>query len=196
MVAARWLVDKKILARRDDIFWLTFEEILEALRSADQPNLMPIVDQRQEQHMLWAKMTPPPLLGLPDPSLPKRPPFGDEVTSQSGQDEPSIIRGQAAAPGVAAGRARVVKNEIDLPDFKPGDILVAGNIGPRWTPIFPLLGGIVLDTGSVGQHAAVTAREYGLVAVIATGDATKRIPDQSQITIDGTMGTVRIGEGS
>ena len=52
----------------------------------------------------------------------------------------------------------------------------------------------MLDTGSVGQHAAVTAREYGLAAVIATGNATKRIADQSWITVDGTAGTVRFGK--
>jgi pyruvate,water dikinase len=78
----------------------------------------------------------------------------------------------------------------------PGDILVARNVGPRWTPIFPLLGGLVLDSGSVGQHAAVTAREYGMTAVIGTGDATKRIPDKSWMLVDGARGIVQIKKNS
>jgi pyruvate,water dikinase len=87
-----------------------------------------------------------------------------------------------------------VQNVNSLPELDPGDILVARNIGPRWTPIFPLLGGLVLETGSVGQHAAVTAREYGIAAVISTGDATKRIPDKSTVIVDGTRGIVQIRE--
>jgi pyruvate,water dikinase len=59
----------------------------------------------------------------------------------------------------------------------PGDILIATNVGPLWTPYFPLLGGLVLDGGSLTQHAATTAREYGIPAVIGTGEATQRIPD-------------------
>jgi phosphoenolpyruvate-protein kinase (PTS system EI component) len=50
---------------------------------------------------------------------------------------------------------------------------------------------IQLDTGSVGQHAAVTAREYGILAVITTGDNGKRIPDKNRIMVDGSKGRCR-----
>lgn len=92
--------------------------------------------------------------------------------------------------------ARILQNSVDLPPLERGDILVARNIGPRLTPLFPLLGGLVLDSGSVGQHAAVTAREYGIPAVIATGDATKRIADGSWVQVDGTGGVVYLATGA
>jgi phosphohistidine swiveling domain-containing protein len=79
-----------------------------------------------------------------------------------------------------------------VPAVRPGDILVAHNAGPLWMPILPLLGGLILDSGSLGQHAAVTAREYGVPAVIATGSATQQIPDGAWVTIDGEAGTVEI----
>lgn len=79
-----------------------------------------------------------------------------------------------------------------MPDLKPGEILVAENAGPGWTPLFPILCGIVLDLGAVTQHAATTAREYGIPAVMHTKNATLRIPDGAWITIDGSAGTVEI----
>lgn len=194
MTAANWLVKGHILPDEDGVFWLTFAEILEALRATESPDLALLLRLRKAQHAAWAKLIPPPLLDLPDSSLAERPLLTDDVTPEQAADDPALIRGQAAAPGQATGRARVVQDKNSLPELDPGDILVARNIGPRWTPIFPLLGGLVLETGSVGQHAAVTAREYGIVAVIGTGDATKRIPDKCTVLVDGTRGIVQIRE--
>ena len=192
MDAAVWLVNGQILPDEEEVFWLTFAEILEALRAVAPLGLISLIVQRKAQHEAWARLIPPPLLGLPDASLPERPSFTDDISSQPAADDPDLIRGQAASPGQVTGQARVVQDETDLLELKRGDILIAHNVGPRWTPIFPLLGGLVLETGSVGQHAAVTAREYGIVAVIATGDAARRIPDRSLVFVDGTSGIVRI----
>ena len=78
------------------------------------------------------------------------------------------------------------------PAIELGDVLVAVNAGPAWTPLFPLLGGLVLDEGAFGQHGATTAREYGVPAVITTRDATRRIPDRAWVVVDGAAGTVEI----
>ncbi|MGD2078299.1 MAG: PEP-utilizing enzyme, partial [Chloroflexota bacterium] len=61
-----------------------------------------------------------------------------------------------------------------------------------WTPLLPALAGLVLDGGSLGQHAAVTAREYGVPAVLATRQATRQIPDGVWLVVDGRAGTVEI----
>jgi pyruvate,water dikinase len=102
------------------------------------------------------------------------------------------IRGIGASAGLARGRARVVRTWQSAPQVLPGDILVAENAGPLWLPFFPILAGIVLEGGSLGQHAASTAREYGLPAVISVPDATQRIVDRDWITMDGTEGTVEL----
>jgi pyruvate,water dikinase len=84
------------------------------------------------------------------------------------------------------------------PQVERGEILVAEIAGPLWLPFFPVLSGIVLESGALGQHAAATAREYGLPAVIQVSNATRRIRDGDRITIDGTSGTVQVdapGEG-
>jgi pyruvate,water dikinase len=153
------------------------------------------VAERKTQHGAWSLCVPPPLLGTPRARLDDRPPLKDEVTAES-LDDGRRIRGQAASPGVRRGRARIVAGSVLMPSLTPGEILVAENAGPVWTPLFPILGGIVLDDGAVTQHAATTAREYGIPAVMQTRNATQRIPDGAWVTIDGLAGTVEIEEES
>ena len=76
---------------------------------------------------------------------------------------------------------------------EPGDVLVAMNAGEQWMPIFPVLGALVLDEGSVLQHAAIVAREFGVPMVIQTKDATARIRDGQTVTVDGAQGIVELG---
>jgi pyruvate,water dikinase len=100
--------------------------------------------------------------------------------------------GQAASSGHVRGRARVIHGLPPLLDLAPGDILVAVNAGPLWTPFFPRLSGLVLEEGAITQHAATTAREYGVPAVIGVREATRRIPDGAWITVNGSTGVVEL----
>ncbi|MCI0394289.1 MAG: hypothetical protein L0332_36035 [Chloroflexi bacterium] len=198
MAAARWLVEQGALAQPDDIFWLDFAGILAALRAA-QPKAMadPIkarIAERQAQYAEWARLEPPLILGVPPATLPSRPPLVDEV-SEAAANGDGHLTGIGASPGRSGGRARVISKGTPLPDLKPGDILVAENAGPLWTPFFPILGGLILEEGSLGQHAAATAREYGVPAVIGVREASRRIPDEAWVIVDGAAGLVEIQKG-
>lgn len=192
MTAARWLVGRGILSAREDVFWLCFEEIVAALRDPSGAPLETAIATRREQHAQWTALEAPPLLGVPDASLPPRPPPQDDVTPTR-ESARGLVTGQRASPGQVSGRARLIEDSAALPDLSPGDVLVARNISPRWTPLLAVVHAIVLDEGSLGQHAAIMAREYGVPAVIRTEEGTRRIPDGAQVTVDGTAGTVEIG---
>jgi rifampicin phosphotransferase len=195
MAAARWLVEQGVLTQPDDIFWSDFATILTALRAvpsgAMASTIQADISERQAQYAAWAKLEPPPILGVPPAVLPPRPPLADEVTETETPDE-GYMTGIGASPGQTAGRARVVAKGTSLPNLQPGDILVSENAGPLWTPFFPMLGGLVLEEGSLGQHAAATAREYGLPAVIGVREASQRIPDGAWVVVDGAIGRVEI----
>jgi pyruvate,water dikinase len=191
LAAARWLVGRGALATVDNVFWLHYDEISSALREEAPRSFADTISCRQAQHAEWEKLEPPPLLGLPEARLPERPPWQDQVTPVARPGDDRLI-GLGASPGRHRGRARVVPTSVLLPDVSAGDVLVAENVGPRWTPLIPILGGLVLDGGAVGQHHAITAREYGVPAVIGTRNATRRVPDGAWVTVDGTTGTVEI----
>ena len=88
--------------------------------------------------------------------------------------------------------AILIQPIINAECLDPGDILVAWNVGPRWTPIFPTLGRLILESGSIGQHAAATAREYGVPAACNVKQAVDRIPDGAWVTLDGATGIVEL----
>lgn len=191
MAAAARLVERDVLTTKDDVLWLQFGEIVEALRSEEPPEFTALIRERQDRYALWEQMEPPPFLGIPDEYLDERPPWTDDVGELAASTS-DLVTGLGASSGRVSGRAHVLTTNDGLPALAPGEILVAHNVGPRWTPLFPNIGGLVLDSGSIGQHAASTAREYGLPAVIATRNATQVIIDGDWITVDGTAGTVTI----
>jgi len=90
-----------------------------------------------------------------------------------------------------SGPVRIVRRHDDFDRVQPGDILVCPVTAPAWTPLFGTIAAVVTDTGGVAAHASIVAREYGLPAVVGTGDATSRLRDGDLVEVDGSAGTVR-----
>lgn len=91
------------------------------------------------------------------------------------------LAGLGVSQGNYTGRARVVQSPADFDKVEAGDILVASTTSSGYKVLLPLLGAIVTDRGGVVCHAAIVAREFGIAAVVGTGDATTRIPDGARI---------------
>jgi pyruvate,water dikinase len=93
---------------------------------------------------------------------------------------------------VAEGSARVLLRTDQLGELEDGEILVAPVTSTSWTPVFHRISAAVLDTGGIMCHAAIVAREYGLPAVVGTGNATKRIKTGDRLRVDAETGVVTI----
>jgi rifampicin phosphotransferase len=106
-----------------------------------------------------------------------------------------ILAGAPASPGVARGRARVVADTSQIAAFQPGEILVAPQTDPSWTPLFMVAAGVVVDVGAMGSHAMIVSRELGIPCAAGVGDATSRIPDGTLVEVDGSSGKVTVLEG-
>lgn len=102
------------------------------------------------------------------------------------------LYGNPASPGVATGPARIILSETDIVKIKPGEVLVAITTYPSWTPVFPLLKGIILDRGASLSHAAIVGREYNIPVVVQTGEATGKLENGQRIKVDGAKGAVWI----
>lgn len=103
-----------------------------------------------------------------------------------------MLTGFAGAPGTAEGTARVILDVRQIGELQDGEILVAPVTSPSWTPVFGKVAAAVSDIGGIMSHAAIVAREYGLPAVVGTGDATTRIRTGDRLRVDGDGGTVTI----
>jgi phosphohistidine swiveling domain-containing protein len=206
--AAGRLVTAGKLERAEHVFFVELDELRETLLNTG--DLRQLVRRRRGEH-LWALRNPgPPSYGKPvgpPPSLNKLPPevqlamgafqwslehMSDPASAVKQAPESSTLKGAAASGGRYTGPARVVRNETEFTKIRSGDVLVCPITSPVWSVVFPIIGALVTDTGGSLSHAAIIAREYGIPATLATGNATNVLVDGTTVTVDGSAGTVEI----
>jgi phosphohistidine swiveling domain-containing protein len=181
------LVRESVLDQADDIFFLYRGEIADALR--DELPRQQLVAERRAEHVANEQRSAPYWVGR----IPAEPATTDLFDgARHVSEEPEVLKGTGASAGIVRGTAKVTLTQDDFERIAPGDIIVCPSSNPSWVPIFTIAGGLVTNTGGVLSHAAVVAREFGLPAVVGTGDATTRIADGRLVEIDGIAGTVRL----
>ena len=174
------------LAAAPDVFFLTRAELD---TSAD---LRGVVADRRAAWERRRRLIAPLAIGAGPRLLPDV--VGDAVTTirRPSRSGGRTLTGQPASPGRATGAVRVVRGPADFPRLTPGEVLVARTTAPAWTPLFAHAAAVVTDGGTLAAHASLVAREYGIPAVVATGDATVRLHDGQTVTVDGSAGVVEI----
>jgi pyruvate,water dikinase len=188
-------VQNKVILITDDIFWLTQEEVMSTATHLDAgqsvESLAENIPGRKAEHQAAQRANPP--MALPQMKI-----FGFDLMSlkdkRGRRNKGNLIKGVAASPGKATGVARILHGPEDFAQMKPGDVLVAPITTPAWTPLFAMASAIVTDVGGPLSHGSIVAREYGIPAVLGTGVATRRIQDGQIITVDGSAGTIMLGE--
>ncbi len=110
--------------------------------------------------------------------------------STDAADEAPLVRGFGASPGVAGGVARILRGAEEMDRIQAGEILVTTMTTPDMVPAMSRASGIVTDEGGMTCHAAIVSRELGVPCVVGTREATKKIPEGSEVTVDGKTGAV------
>jgi pyruvate,water dikinase len=181
LAEAERLVQARLLREREDVFYLTFQEFHDAMRTHRVDDAL--IGRRKEAFRSYAALTPPRVLTSD----------GEVVAGAYRRDDvpAGALVGVPVSGGTIEGRARVVLDMSDA-DLDAGDILVTAHTDPSWTPLFVAIGGLVTEVGGVMTHGAVIAREYGLPAVVGVEQATERIRDGQRIRVHGTDGYVEL----
>ncbi|MGP7999275.1 MAG: PEP-utilizing enzyme, partial [Streptosporangiaceae bacterium] len=175
------LVQTGVLRERQDIFYLTFQELHDVTRTNHADDQL--ICRRKDAHRSYQALTPPRVLTSD----------GEVITGTYRRDDvpAGALVGLPVSAGVIEGRARVILDMAQA-DLEAGDILVTAYTDPSWTPLFVAIKGLVTEVGGLMTHGAVIAREYGLPAVVGVVDATRLIPDGQRIRVHGTDGYVEI----
>jgi rifampicin phosphotransferase len=178
---AERLVHDHVLGEKDDIFYLTFQELHDVVRTnrLDED----LIRQRKDAFLSYQALTPPRVLTSD----------GEVVAGAYRRDDlpAGALVGLPVSAGVIEGRARVIHDMAEA-DLEAGDILVTAYTDPSWTPLFVAIEGLVTEVGGLMTHGAVIAREYGLPAVVGVEHATRLIRDGQQVRVNGTDGYVEI----
>jgi pyruvate, water dikinase len=107
-----------------------------------------------------------------------------------------LLTGLGAAPGVAAGRVRVLRAPSEGDRLEAGEVLVAPMTAPDWVPVIQRAAALVTDGGGMTCHAAIVSRELGVPCVVGTRRATESLTDGTEVTVDGASGAIYEGDVS
>jgi pyruvate,water dikinase len=178
---AEKLVEAGVINNKEDIYYLSFQEFHEVVRSGKLD--YELINQRKDEHKLNEKLNPPRVITSEG-----------EIGAGKYKKEhlpAGAIAGLAVSSGLIEGRARVIL-KMENASLQDGDILVTTFTDPGWTPLFVSIKGLVTEVGGLMTHGAVIAREYGLPAVVGVEHATRLIKDGQRIRVNGTDGYVEI----
>jgi phosphoenolpyruvate synthase/pyruvate phosphate dikinase len=175
------LVRASVLPEPEDIFYLTFGELRDVVRSNQVDNRL--IQRRKDAFRSYHALTPPRVLTSD----------GEAVTGAYRRDDgpAGALIGLPVSAGTVEGRARVIL-DLAAADLEAGDILVTTFTDPSWSPLLVGIAGLVTEVGGLMTHGAVIAREYGLPAVVGVQQATRLIRDGQRIRVHGTDGYVEI----
>jgi pyruvate,water dikinase len=183
----RRMVERGVIDDHHDITMVTDDE-LDAF-VADPGSFKDEIATRLRNYKLLFELEPPFFLteNKPLSEWPRR--KGRTVQKAAPGD---VLTGVGGSPGVARGRARIITDPFEVGDYAPGDVLVAPQTDPAWTPLFVPAAAVVVNVGATITHAVIVCRELGLPCAVSVGDATLRIPDGAMVEVDGTAGTVTL----
>ena len=178
---AERLVQANVVHEKEDIYYLTFEELREVVRTKKLDDQ--IIGKRKDEYTFYEKLTPPRVITSD----------GEIIAGKykRGHLPAEALVGLPVSSGVIEGRARVILHMEDA-DLEDGDIVVTSFTDPSWTPLFVSIKGLVTEVGGLMTHGAVIAREYGLPAVVNVENATRLINDGQKIRVNGTEGYIEI----
>ena len=191
----RRMVEVGTFIQSDDVYHMYTAELDEAmtLRAGGKakPALGELAQERRELRERRKRLHPP---GTCPPEASDSPGIAFKETQIKNDDSSDTLMGIPVSPGTITAEASVIMNPSEFSNMLPGSILVCPMTSPAWTQLFAHAQGLVTDIGGILGHGSIVAREYGIPAVVGTGNCTQRIKHGQMIVVDGDSGTVQLLE--
>ena len=192
----RKLVQAGTLDDAEDVVFLRYNELRRLMADPQAFDARETVSDRRDDHEEAFERRPPAWLGTATKEaiefpygglwgFPDRFYAGEPATTGE-------IRGLPASPGVVEGSARYVASVEEFDQVQEGEILVCRMTNPAWVVLFTKIKGLVTEAGGATSHPAVVAREFGIPAVVGTGNAGERIATGDRIRVNGATGVVEV----
>lgn len=179
--------NQSIIDNAEDIFYLEMDEVWSLIEGNPIcADLKKQITRRKEDFERYEAMT------LPDHIEA----YGDVDINAIQAEEVEVssdrlIKGLGCCAGILEKEVCVVL----VPDTSlrlNGEIMVAKQTDPGWVVLFPSIGGLIVEKGSMLSHSAIVAREMGIPAVVGVKNATKLLASGDRVLLNGAEGTIQI----
>ena len=183
------LVARGLLEKKDDIFFLTAEDLLywEDGKVSGEDFKEKVRAAREVWQSGFA-MEPARLIFTPECDVVTISQASRQAISQL---PPNVLKGLPTSAGCVEGRA-VVGDNPHTTVIRKGEILVAKSTDPGWTPLFAPAAGVAIEIGGPLTHGSVVAKEMGIPCVVCVHGLVEKVKTGMRIRVDGTKGIVEI----
>lgn len=180
---------KGVIRNTEDIFYLTVDEIWSFIGgTATSTRLQELADLRRREFEDYRRDAPEDHIET----------YGEVYLHESISEEAAAVpagedtlSGMGCCQGIVEKKVQVVL-QPDVGLSLDGEIMVARQTDPGWVVLFPSVGGLIIEKGSMLSHSAIVAREMGIPTVVGVRGATKILRTGDVVRLDGSSGVIRI----
>ena len=161
-----------ILQERDDIFYLTKQEVDALIFRSDKAlkkQCASLIRERKAEMKASSELILPAVI------------YG-EVAPILDRENLRNFKGTGTSSGNYTGKARIIKETRDFKKVKDGDVVIIPFSDVSWTPILCRAGAIVAESGGMLSHCSIIAREMGIPSLVSVENACE-IKDNSMVTV-------------
>lgn len=172
-----------LVATQEEASLLGWRELLAWLDGSEKrDDMVRTLVERRQLYRQWWRYAPPELLSDA--------PITADRHSAVHTSPSDVFRGLAVSPGQATGQAFVVRSLVEVGNVLPAEVLVCKEPVFELSPLFGLVAAVVSQTGSLLDHAAVLAREYGVPAVFGVAGIMQSVRTGDSLRVDAVQGIV------
>jgi len=106
-----------------------------------------------------------------------------------------LAEGDSVGSKIYSGEAYVLTSPNQIDRLDEGGIVIVDTTDPDWEPVMEKAGAIVTNKGERTGHTAIISRELGIPVVIGSENATSKIKNGQDITVDCTGSKGKIWDG-
>jgi len=181
-------VDVNMMKKRDDIFYLTIDEIQDVILGHSFDNSFKIkINERKNLFSSFAKHN----MGKRIISSGLVAPLNTTIDQSINKLAKAKLTGLGVSKGIFKGEVIIVR-EFDPKANVKGKILVTEHTDPGWTLLFLNAAALIVERGNALSHASIVSREIGIPAVVAVEDACTKLKNNEKVIVNGSTGEITI----
>ena len=178
------LVKTRKLSKREDIFYLTLDELF----NYEKYNLKELVKNRKSDYKLFYELPNYSRLIFSKNEFDKHHKSINCIDKEITSDK---LQGISSSSGICEGEALVIEDINEKYDVKD-KILITKMTDPGWVFLIASAKGIISEKGSLLSHTAIISRELNIPFIVGVDNATTCINSGDYVRMNANNGKIKV----